>query len=212
MPIIFFLLLMQCSPPIHAASNHFPRSLITHHNIPVTIGTVVGYIVGNQLDHGPLGASSLTGAALGTLAGIGIDHLLSNTKHSIDIAFHIEQKAKPHQTTASLPGIQLEPQIQKPLSEFEVIKQVLYTTKGENFKIWFESRYKQKYPTKEAAWGLYWNIESNIIEIIDDYGHLKANCHINKQNIILTDTIWHEMFSIKNRILKYKAQTCSLQS
>lgn len=212
MPIIFFLLLMQCSLPTHAASNHFPRSLITHHNIPVTIGTIVGYIVGNQLDHSPFGTSSLTGAVLGTLAGAGIDRLLSGKKHQISIISPIEQKTTQRHETSSLPNTQLEPQIQKPLSEFDAIKQVLYATKGKNFKIWFETQYAHKYPTKDAAWGLYWNIESDIIEIIDNNGHLNATCCINKQNIILTDIIWQEMFSIKNLILKNKAQTCSLQN
>lgn len=205
--------LALCTLHTHAASNSFPQSLATRHSVPITIGTVVGYVIGNQLDHNLFGPVSLTCAAMGTFAGAKLDTFLSKNKMAPLLV--VNNKLE-YTKTYKAPADQkqnIETQIssQPHRSEFEKLKTALYLTKGDGFKYWFESRYKNTDPTKKAAWGLYWQINDKILHITNQQGNLQTVVHVGDQRIELTDIIWQDMLSIKSRILKHEAESGSLQ-
>lgn len=174
--------LTLCTLLTQAASPTFPQSLIIHCNSPIKI-------------------SPFNGATCDTfLSEKRITPLVVVSDKLIYEATIVQKHSTP-QTYSQ----------QQHISEFEALKIALYQTKGYRFKYWFESQYNYVYPTKEAAWALYWQISDKIVHIADLGGRLQTKVSFGEYHITLTDVLWQEMLAIKNRILKHECQFSSLQ-
>lgn len=174
--------LLLCPLLTQAASNTFPQSLIIHRNSLIKISPFDGI----QCD------AFLSKKRITPRVAVSDELLYEATigqKHSTIQTYHQQQR----------------------VSEFEALKIALYQTKGDRFKYWFEMRYNSSYPTKEAAWALYWQISDKISHITDQGGRLQTKVSFGEHYIVLTDMLWQEMLFIKNRILKHECQSSSLQ-
>ncbi len=174
--------LLLCTLLTQAASPTFPQSLIIHCNSPIKISPFDGAACDAFLSKKRIMPLVVVSDKLLYEATIDQKHSTAQTYHQ-----------------------------QKHVSEFEALKIALYKTKGDRFKYWFEMRYNDGYPTKEAAWALYWQISDKILHITDLGGRLQTKVFFGEHYIMLTDVIWQEMLSIKNRILKYECPVSSLQ-